>query len=268
MFQKLFSLTGFFVFSLFSAFLFVACQPPTPTPPAEEPPQPAPATNTPAPVEEPQPEDPNALRGDILLDPALATDEDSLKVNSLLYVGLVTLDESGNVQPAIAQSWVISDDQLTYTFTLQEDAAFSDGSAITPDVVADNVTRWLDPESPLRGTGNYENWLAFFEGFLGEKDSDDRPISPVDGVNKIDFSTIVLHLNRPVPDLLVYLADPAFAILKTESLQDGNYGSINSRIIASGPYQVSSWTNDKLVLTPNPFFWGAAAQVELEFNLR
>jgi ABC-type transport system substrate-binding protein len=157
---------------------------------------------------------------------------------------------------------------LTYTFILQEDAAFSDGSAITPDVVVDNVNRWLDPESPLRGTGNYETWLAFFQGFLGEKDSDDRPISPVDGVNKIDFSTIVLHLNRPVPDLLVYLADPAFAIVKPESLQDGSYGTINSPIIASGPYQVSSWTSDKLVLTPNPLFWGMAAQVELEFTLR
>jgi peptide/nickel transport system substrate-binding protein len=264
-------LSRVFMLFLLTLFLLAACQPQTPTPatdPAADAPQPAPATDTPAPADETDPADPSVLSRDILLDPALATDADSIKVNQYLYIGLVVLDESGSPQPGIAESWLISDDQLTYTFTIRDDAAFSDGSPITPDVIVDNVNRWLDPESPLRGSGNYETWLAFFEGFLGEKDSDDRPVSPVDGVNKVDFSTVVLHLNRPVPDLLVYMADPAFAILNPASLQDDDYGSITSRIIASGPYQVSSWTNDKLVLTPNPFFWGVVAQVELEFTLR
>jgi ABC-type transport system substrate-binding protein len=266
MYSNLF-LPRVFVFFIIALFLLAACQPQTP-PPATDPPQPVPATDTPAPTDEPDSADSSILRRDILLDPALATDADSIKVNQYLYIGLVVLDESGNPQPAIAESWLISDDQLAYTFTIRDDAAFSDGSPITPDAVVDNFNRWLDPESPLRGAGNYETWLTFFQGFLGEKDSDDRPVSPVDGVNKVDFNTVVLHLNRPVPDLLVYIADPAFAILKPESLQDGNYGGINSRIVASGPYQVSSWTSDKLVLTPNPAYWGLVAQVELEFTFR
>ena len=249
--------------------LLVACQPATPTPtaePVEQPPVEEPATETPAEPEAPA--DPNAISREIVLDPALATDEDSIRINQYLYTGLVTLDADGNPQAGIAESWLVSEDLLAYTFTLRPDAAFSDGTPITPDDIVANVERWLDPESPLRGTGNYVRWQEVFLGFLGEKDTDGRPLSPVDGVNKIEFNTVVIHLNRPVPELLTYLADPAFAVLKPDSIVSGNYGTINSQIISTGPYLVSSWTNEHLVLSPNPHYWGDAAQAEMEFPLR
>jgi ABC-type transport system substrate-binding protein len=265
MYQRIFS-SRFFVFVLFATFLLAACQPQTP-PATEEPVvSPLPATETPLPTEEPS--DPNMLQSHILLDPALAVDADSVRVNQHLYTGLVVLDANGEPQPGIAESWTISDDQLTYIFTLRSDAAFSDGSPITPDDVADNVNRWLDPQSPLRGTGNYETWQQVFAGFLGEEDADGRPVSPVDGVQKVDFNTVIIHLNRPVPELLTLLADPAFAVLKPDSLSEGNYGMINSSIISSGPYIVSSWTADSLTLTPNPAYWGEVPQGDLQFTFR
>lgn len=255
-----------FVIVLLASFLLAACQPQTPVATEEPVAPPVAATETPLPAEEPA--DPNALSADILLDPALAVDPDSLKVNQYLYTGLVVLDASGAAQPGVAESWVISDDELTYTFTLRANAAFSDGTPITPDDVVDNVNRWLDPQSPLRGTGNYETWKAIFAGFLGEKDAEGRAISPVDGVQKVDFDTVIIHLNRPFPELLTSLANPAFAILKSDSLADGNYGTLNSTIVSSGPYLLSSWTGDSLVLAPNPSFWGEAPQGNLEFPLR
>jgi len=255
-----------FALLLTLAFLLAACQPQTPTPteaPAGVPAQPA--TETPAPA---MPEDPNSISRDIWLDPALARDADSMRINQYLYEGLVTLDASGNPQPGIAESWLISEDTLAYTFVIRPDAVFSDGSPITPDDIVANVTRWLDPESPLRGEGNYEAWQEVFDGFLGEKDSDGRPVSPVDGVQKVDFNTVILHLNRPVPDLLVHLANPALVVLKPGALEQANYGKITSTIVSSGPYVVSSWTSDGLVLSPNPAYWGMVAQVEMEFTFR
>ncbi len=252
------------VFSLLATLmLLTACQPGA-TPEAGQ----TPATNTPATGGSASSEPAagaTTISRDILLDPALAQDADSSMINKYLYEGLVSLDASGNLQPAIAESWVVSDDGLAYTFVIRSNAAFSDGSPITPDDVVNNVTRWLDPESPLRGTGNYARWKEIFLGFLGEKDAEGRPVSPVDGVQKVDFNTVILHLNRPVPDVLTLLADPAFAIIKTDALAAGSYGTASSTIIASGPYTVSSWTDSGLVLSPNPSYWGNVAQANLEF---
>ncbi|MDX9990502.1 MAG: ABC transporter substrate-binding protein [Anaerolineales bacterium] len=261
-------LSRFFVLILLASFVLAACQPQT-APATQEPGVPPvsdPATETP--LVPTQPADPSALSADLLLDPALATDADSMRINQFLYSGLVMLDASGNPQPAIAESWVVSDDQLAYTFTLSPEAVFSDGTPITPDDIAANVNRWLDPQSPLRGAGSYAAWQEVFLGFLGEKDSEGRPVSPVDGINKIEFNTIVLHLNRPFPDLLTDLANPAFAIVKPDLLANGNYGKISSSIVSSGPYQVSSWTSESLTLSPNPVYWGEVPQADLQFSLR
>lgn len=258
-------LTNFFVLMLVLMFAISACQPAsTPTEEAPAPIVTEPPSTEPAVVADPQ-NAPMQISADIYLDPALAQDEDSLMVAQYLYEGLVRLDENGTPQPALAESWVISDDQLDYIFTLRSTALFSDGTQITPDIVADNFNRWFDPQSPLRGTGEYAAWERIFLGFHGEKGPDDRAKSSVDGIQKVDVNTVLIHLNRPVPELLVYLADPAFAILSPAALADANYGKRDSAMISSGPYIISSWTDTGLVLGPNPVYWGGVPTKELNF---
>jgi peptide/nickel transport system substrate-binding protein len=234
------------------------------------------ATNSPAPVAPlatataPAPgESPNVVSADLLLDPALAQDADSLKVSQYLYQGLVRLDASGAVQPALAESWVISDDQLDYIFKLRPTAGFSDGSYVTPDVVVANFNRWFDPQSPLRGGGDFASWQRIFLGFHGEKDAEGHPKSFVDGIQKVDLNTVLVHLNRVEPKTLTYLADPAFAILKPEALT-ADYGKRGSTIISSGAYLVSAWTEAGLTLSPNPKYWDTAnaPKEDLKFTWR
>jgi len=252
--------------------LLTGCQLQANTPPAIS--QPVQATDTlptqlPAATKPPaahQADGSSAISVNILLDPALAQDTDSLKLNQSLYQGLVRLDASGKVQPALAESWVVSDDQLDYIFKLRPTAAFSDGTFVTPDVVAANFNRWFDPQSPLRGSGDYAAWQRIFLGFHGEKDANGRPKSPVDGIQKVDLNTVLVHLNRLEPNLLTYLADPAFAILKPEALAAGGYGVQKSTIISSGSYVVSSWTDAGLTLSPNPKYWDTASKDDLKFT--
>jgi ABC-type transport system substrate-binding protein len=249
-------------------FLLTGCQPEaTPTAvdePSLSPTQALAAEASPVPTESP-----TAISANITLDPAVTQDADSLMVSQYLYQGLVSLDASGNPQPALAESWVVSDDRLDYIFKLRSNAAFSDGTAVTPDIVADNFNRWFDPKNPLHGNGNYAAWQEIFQGFHSEKAADKRPLSQVDGIQKVDFNTVLIHLNRLEPNLLVYLADPAFAVLKTDALAaDSGYGGRNSTIISSGPYVVSSWNDDGLTLSPNPKYWGTAPQDDLKFILR
>ncbi|MBL8061710.1 MAG: hypothetical protein JNK32_01730, partial [Anaerolineales bacterium] len=104
-----------------------------------------------------------------------------------------------------------------------------------------------------------------FLGFNGERDAENRAVSPVDGVQKVDSNTFIVHLNRPVPELLEYLAQPAFAILAPFALQDSKYGTSGSLIIASGPYTVASWTDTGLTLSPNPAYWSPVELGDLSF---
>lgn len=194
----------------------------------------------------------------ITLDPAKTTDSDSLMVSQYIYEGLVRLDANGEVQPAIAESWIISDDQLDYIFEIRPDAKFSDGTQITTDIIVDNFNRWFDPQSPLHGDGNYPTWLEIFLAFNGERDAENRAKSLVDGIQKVDNNTVLIHLTRPEPQLLEYIAHPAFVILHPDSLSASGYGTSDSNIISSGAYIVSSWTDSGLTLTPNAEYWNPA----------
>jgi oligopeptide transport system substrate-binding protein len=214
--------------------------------------------STPSANTTPQAGESMSINQDITLDPAKTTDSDSLMVSQYIYEGLVRLDANGEVQPAIAESWIISDDQLDYIFEIRPDAKFSDGAQITTDIIVDNFNRWFDPQSPLHGDGNYPTWLEIFLAFNGERDAENRAKSLVDGIQKVDNNTVLIHLTRPEPQLLEYIAHPAFAILHPDSLSATNYGTSDSNIISSGAYIVSSWTDSGLTLAPNPEYWNPA----------
>jgi peptide/nickel transport system substrate-binding protein len=251
------------VFTFVTVFAVTACQP-TAAPTEEAVASPVSSAST----QTTSNNNPAAINSDLFLDPALTQDADSLVISQYLYEGLVVLDGTGQPQPGIAESWVISDDPLVYIFTLRPGAVFSDGSPITPDIVADNFNRWFDPKNPLHKDGDFATWETIFLGFHGEKDDADRAKSSVDGIQKVDSSTVLLHLNRPVPETLTYLANPAFAILNPSALASGNYGTKESQIISSGPYVVSSWTDDGLVLAPNAKYWGEIPTNDLTFTWR
>ena len=61
------------------------------------------------------------------IDPALNTAVDGSTVISNAFEGLVRLDENEKAIPGVAKEWKVSDDGLTYTFTLRDDAKWSDG---------------------------------------------------------------------------------------------------------------------------------------------
>lgn len=205
------------------------------------------------------------INRDLLLDPARIQDADSWLISSYLYEGLVNVNADGEIQPGIAQSWTISDDGLAYIFEIRPNARFSDGSAITVDAIEENFNRWFEPQSPLHGDGNYPAWLARFLAFNGQRDDQDRNVSQVDGIQKVDVNTVIVHLNRAEPQLLNYLAEPAFAILNPAMLANPEYGTRSSTIISSGRYVVTAWTEEGLTLSPNPQYWNAAEGEKLNF---
>ena len=201
---------------------------------------------------------PQQVDRSIQLDPATVVDADSLAVSSLVYDNLVWLDADGSPQPALAISWTVSDDQLDYILDLRQGVTFHRGAPFGADAVLANFNRWFDPADPLHGSRAYPGWSEFLLGFKGEVDAQGVPVSPFDGIEKVDDHTVLIHLNRPEPGLLEYLAQPYFAILDPAVLasQGEAVGTSVEGVNGTGAYTLSGWSDSGLVLVPNTSYWG------------
>ena len=223
-------LFSIFVLVLMLSLLATACQPsvaedvtPENTPVSEETDNEATPAEEPAPVSEPSQGE--TVSADIILDPALATDKDSLLITSYLYETLIDVD--GN--SVLATDWTISDDQLDYIFNLESGISFHDGTLFNADAVIANFNRWYS------GEADYAAWKDTFGGYKAEVDDDGTPLSIFDGIEKVDALTVLIHLNEPAPNLLANLSDPAFAMRSPTSTD-------NASTAGTGPYYISSWT--------------------------
>ena len=234
-----------------------------------------PVTSTPEPTSAPThtpvfvlPSLPAAIDPAIRFDPAVAEDPDTLLLCSLVYDGLTRLDSNENPQPALAVDWTVSDDQLDYVITLRQGVTFQDGSPLNADTVLANFNRWFDPADPLHGREAFTGWETYFLAFKGDLDSNAQPISPFDGIEKVDDYTVLIHLNRAVPELMTNLAQPYFLILDPVMLaSDGDaYGTSAESTNGTGAYLVSSWTDAGLELAPNPSYWGTVSENSLQFE--
>jgi peptide/nickel transport system substrate-binding protein len=244
-------------------FLAVACGPkpvvtdtPEPTAPPTEPPVVA-DFDLPASVDRAIP-----------LDPATTTDADTLLLCNLVYDGLTRLDEDGQAQPALALSWTVSDDQLDYVLTLRQGVTFHDGTTFDADVVLANFNRWFDPADPLHTPDAFSAWQTEFLGFLGELDDALQPLATFDGIEKVDNYTVLIHLNRPVPDLMTKLAQPAFLMLDPLLLATAgeSYGTSPETTNGTGAFVPTAWGDAGLELTPNAASWGSVPAAGLQID--
>ena len=113
------------------------------------------------------------------LDPHVTTAYFSFQVLENVYDTLVEPDVNLEMQPALAESWETSEDQLTWTFTLRDDVTWHDGSDFTADDVVYTYTRIIDEElSP--------SWR----------------FSTVESVTAVDEHTVEIVVSEPSPNLL------------------------------------------------------------------
>lgn len=257
----------------FLAVLILAACTPDETPPAdsgtdsEEPVVSDTIEDVPPPAPDVDPGLQDAVSSSLLLDPANSDEE---FINGLIYEGLIRSGNSGGTLPGLAVTWTISEDKLDYIFTLRTDAAFHDGTPLTADVVIDNFNRWFDGDHPLRGNGSFAGWEAVFSGFKGETQSDGTAKSSFDGIEKVDNLTVLIHLSRQDSSLLSNLATLPLAIVSADALAAAgdSYGEAGSTIAGTGPYMVTDFSSDTLVLSPNPDFRGEVPSDDLEFPLQ
>ena len=92
------------------------------------------------------------------LDTSIAVTQASLRLVELIFEPLLDYDENNELIPALAESWEVSDDRLSYDITLRENAMFSDGSPVTADDVRFSLERAAGEGAAL------ESALSVMEG--------------------------------------------------------------------------------------------------------
>src|SRR4051794_20612331 len=190
----------------------------------------------------------------VSLDPAKASNIQDFTVIGILYGGLVRLDEKLLVAPSLAEEWSVSDDSLTYTFTLRDGIVFSDGSPITADDVVWTFNHALDPKTG-GWTGPY-----YFTLIEGADEVAAGKATEVSGVKKVDDKTVTITIKQPSAYFLSSLsAGPSKIMKKGAATDDGK--------VSSGPFVVKAWNHGQgLDLVPNPKFYEPVTEVtELDF---
>lgn len=196
----------------------------------------------------------NESSGILSLDPAFASGQSVIWACNLIYNGLVDLDDSMHIVPAIAKSWEISPDGRIYTFHLRDDVFFQN----TPDfsfpqkrkvVAADFVysfSRIMDSEVASPG-----KWI--FQKVDTLADGSPRFVA-------LNDSTFQVHLTSQFPPFLGILAMKYCSVLPHEVVE--RFGKeFRKHPVGTGPFQMQLWEeNVKLVLRKNPDYFEYDAQ--------
>lgn len=165
-----------------------------------------------------------AFQALVQTDPALISSDSEVFVANAVYDYLVDIDPESNPVPRLAASWDISDDGLTYVFTLAEGVTFHDGSPLSAGDVVWTFDRLRNPDNGFATSSTYAG------------------IANIEATGDLE---VTFTLSEPNPFFLYDLSDNHALVLKagTEDPTDFN---------GTGPFTVESYgPEDRIVLTAN-----------------
>ena len=176
------------------------------------------------------------------LDPAFAKDNADIWAINQLFNGLVQMDEGLNVKPCIAKKWSVSNDALTYSFSLRNDVKFHKhelfGKDSTRLVTASDFEYSFNRirDKQLASPGS---WV----------------LNRVDYFKAINDTLFELQLKQPFPAFLGLLTMKYCSVVPKEIVE--HYGAdFRSRPIGTGPFKFKRWEeNIKLVFRKNKHYF-------------
>ena len=160
----------------------------------------------------------------VSLDPHQITDAGTRSVVFNMYEGLVKPTTTGDLEPAVASDYTISDDATTYTFTLRDGVTFHDGSTVTAEDVKYSIERYAE----IQGES------SAFSDLL-------------DRVEIVDDSTVAVYLKEGNSE---FLANLTLAIIPASNEDPAG------NPIGTGPFKYVSYTpGQNLTLAKNENYW-------------
>ena len=146
------------------------------------------------------------------LDPADPQNAQSVQAINLIFGGLVKLDDQLNVAPDGAESWTVSEDGKTYTFSIREGLKFADGTPVTAQNFADSINRALQPETASYGASFQLGHIA------GAADVAAGTTKEASGIKVVDERTLEITLDDNVPYFLAQLTYPVSFVVPPQAI--------------------------------------------------
>lgn len=165
-----------------------------------------------------------------------------MAAQNMVFEGL-TKNENGQVKPALAESWDISEDGKEYTFHLREGVRFSDGAAFNAEAVKQNFDAIL---------ANKERhaWLDM--------------VNEIDTTQAVDQQTFKLTLKHPYYPTLIELGlTRPFRFISPKSFEKGGTKDGVSSYAGTGPYRLAEHKDDQqAVFKANDTYWGEQPKIK------
>lgn len=185
-------------------------------------------------------------------DPLLAENGATMRALQLIYEGLVRLDANGNIVPAIAKSWEVSSDSLTYTLTLNQNIYYHDSEVFSTgtgrrltarDVkfVFERMAKTGNPSTAARLFWDIEGFEPFYQEQHKLYEPQKRTHSDVSGIQTPNDSTVVFELYQKDPRFLEKLASPYALIYPREAV---NNSQDSFAPVGTGPFTLSAQRAD------------------------
>jgi peptide/nickel transport system substrate-binding protein len=171
-----------------------------------------------------------------VLDPQVTTATVTRSLGYMVYDTLVSMDQQGRFHPQMLEKWDVSEDRLTWTFTLRPGLAWQDGSAVTADDCVASLRRWAKGDAFGR-----------------------RLMAAAQDLAVVDPRTFVLHLSRPFAFVIEALGKPnAFVpFIMPARLVANDISKPITEVMGSGPFifDKQAWVpGDRAIFRRNPAY--------------
>lgn len=171
-----------------------------------------------------------------------------------LYEGLVVYDSRAQVVPGVAESWEVSEDGTEFTFTLRENAKWSNGDPVVAGDFVYSLRRIMTPETGAK----YANILY---PILNAEAINKGEMDPAElGVEAVDDRTLKITLAQPTPYFLELLTHQTGLPVHPASVEEFGADFVQpGNLVSNGAYRLTeNILNDRIVMVKNENYHDAA----------
>jgi len=166
------------------------------------------------------------------LDAPITAERQASNVARQMFDSLLWINDKGELEPELAESWEISKDGLEYIFHLRKGVTFHNGEPFNADAVLFSWEHYRNPDLPWN-----ERWRM------------------ADSMEKIDDYTIKITTKEPKPLLLRTIAI-SWAISPPKYFAEVGDVQFGKKPVGTGPFMFVEWVpNDHITLKANPNYW-------------
>jgi peptide/nickel transport system substrate-binding protein len=209
-----------------------------------------------------------------MLDPAFGSDGETFRVSRQIFEGLLGNELGGTeAVPELAEDWEVSEDGLEYTFNLQQDVKFHDGTDFNAEAVCFNFDRWYNFEGLAQSPSASYYYQAVFGGFASTPETP----SIYESCEATGENTAVIRLTQVTSKFPAALALPAFSIQSPKALEQYKADEVSGsedalsyseyaleHPVGTGPFKFESWDrgNGEVTIVRNEDYWGDPAKLD------